>query len=57
MGGRGRVFDNIFIERIWRSLKYEKVYLKNRDKIWQLKGRRPKLERFDFVLTMWESLG
>jgi len=57
MGGRGRVFDNIFIERIWRSLKYEKVYLKNREKIWQLKGRRPKLERFDFVLTMWESLG
>jgi putative transposase len=27
MDGRGRVFDNIFIERLWRSLKYEKVYL------------------------------
>lgn len=25
--GRGRVFDNIFIERLWRSLKYEEVYL------------------------------
>ena len=24
---RGRVFDNIFIERLWRSLKYEEVYL------------------------------
>lgn len=28
MDGRGRVFDNIFIERFWRSLKYEEVYLK-----------------------------
>ena len=28
MDGRGRVFDNIFIERLWRSLKYEEIYLK-----------------------------
>jgi len=28
MDGQGRVFDNIFIERLWRSLKYEEVYLK-----------------------------
>jgi putative transposase len=28
MDGRGRAFDNIFIERLWRSLKYEEVYLK-----------------------------
>jgi putative transposase len=27
MDGRGRVFDNIFIERLWRTLKYEEVYL------------------------------
>lgn len=26
--GRGRALDNIFIERFWRSLKYEEVYLK-----------------------------
>ncbi len=25
--GRGRFLDNIFIERLWRSLKYEAVYL------------------------------
>ena len=29
MDGRGRVFDNIFTERLWRSLKYEDVYLKD----------------------------
>lgn len=28
MDGRGRVFDNIFTERLWRTLKYEEVYLK-----------------------------
>jgi putative transposase len=27
MDGRGRAFDNIFVERLWRSVKYEKVYL------------------------------
>ena len=28
MDGKGRFLDNIFIERLWRSLKYEEVYLK-----------------------------
>lgn len=27
MDGRGRVYDNIFVERLWRSIKYEEVYL------------------------------
>jgi len=29
MDGRGRVFDNIFVERLWRALKYEEVYIKS----------------------------
>ncbi len=29
MDGRGRCFDNIFVERLWRTIKYEKVYLKD----------------------------
>ena len=28
MDGKGRWLDNVFIERLWRSLKYEEVYLK-----------------------------
>jgi len=28
MDGKGRWVDNVFIERVWRSLKYEEVYLK-----------------------------
>ena len=29
MDGRGRAFDNIFTERLWRSVKHEEVYLKD----------------------------
>lgn len=29
MDGRGRAFDNIFVERLWRSVKYEEVYIKD----------------------------
>ena len=28
MDGKGRCLDNVFVERLWRSLKYEEVYLK-----------------------------
>jgi len=28
MDGKGRWIDNVFIERLWRSVKYEEVYLK-----------------------------
>jgi len=27
MDGKGRALDNIFVERLWRSVKYENVYL------------------------------
>lgn len=29
MDGRGRAIDNVFIERLWRTVKYEEVYLKD----------------------------
>lgn len=29
MDGRGRALDNVFVERLWRSVKYEEVYLKD----------------------------
>jgi putative transposase len=29
MDGRGRAIDNVFIERLWRSVKYEEVYLRD----------------------------
>jgi putative transposase len=38
MDGRGRCLDNVFVERLWRSLKYEDVYLKGYESV-------PELER------------
>ncbi len=37
MDGKGRWIDNVFIERLWRSLKYEEVYLKAYDSVAQAK--------------------
>ena len=37
MDGKGRWMDNVFIERLWRSLKYECVYLSNVENGWQAK--------------------
>lgn len=33
MDGRGRALDNIFVGRLWRSVKYENVYLKGYETI------------------------
>ncbi len=38
MDGRGRCLDNVFVERLWRSVKYEDVYLKKYESV-------PELER------------
>jgi putative transposase len=29
MDGRGRALDNIFIERLWRTVKYEDIYIRD----------------------------
>lgn len=38
MDGKGRVYDNIFVERFWRTLKYEEVYLKSYESIKECKS-------------------
>ena len=39
MDGRGRALDNIFIERFWRTIKYEEIYLHAYDSVYQLVKR------------------
>lgn len=35
MDGRGRSLDNVFIERLWRTVKYEEIYLHNYETGWE----------------------
>jgi putative transposase len=34
MDGRGRALDNVFVERLWRTVKYENVYIKDYENAW-----------------------
>ncbi len=46
MDGRGRALDNIFIERLWRTVKYEEVYLRDYADGWEAEERLRKYFRF-----------
>jgi putative transposase len=46
MDGRGRALDNIFVERLWRTVKYENVYLNDYQSVSDL--RRGLKDYFDF---------
>ena len=37
MDGKGRALDNIFVERLWRSVKYEEIYPKGYESLMELK--------------------
>jgi len=36
MDGRGRGLDNVFVERLWRTVKYEEIYLKGYETVAEL---------------------
>ena len=38
MDGKGRALDNVFVERLWRSVKYENIYLNEYKNLKELKG-------------------
>jgi putative transposase len=46
MDGKGRAMDNIFIERLWRSVKYEEIYVKEYQSVAEL--RKALREYFEF---------
>jgi putative transposase len=39
MDGKGRFWDNIFVERLWRTVKYEEVYLHDYENVWEAEDR------------------
>lgn len=38
MSGKGRALDNVYVERLWRSLKYEDIYLRSYESMTELKA-------------------
>lgn len=46
MDGRGRALDNVFIERLWRSVKYEEIYLKEYSSAWEAEEALAEYFRF-----------
>ena len=56
MDGRGRALDNIFVERLWRSVKYEDVYLKGYATMTELLKGLTEYFRFYNMTRLHQSL-
>ena len=57
MDGKGRCIDNVFIERVWRSLKYEEVYLNPYDDVPEARFRIGRYFDFYNGVRPHQSLG
>lgn len=57
MDGRGRAMDNIFTERLWRTIKYEEVYLKDYASVREAKGNIGAYMEFYNTGRKHQSLG
>jgi putative transposase len=57
MDGRGRYTDNIFVERLWRTLKYEEVYLHAYDSVDEARAAIRRYLRFYNEERFHQSLG
>ena len=56
MDGRGRAYDNIFVERLWRTVKYEEVYLHQYTKVSDARRSLDKYFLFYNMERVHESL-
>lgn len=57
MDGRGRCLDNIFVERLWRSVKYENIFLHNYETILEVREGLKKYFEFYNKERYHQSLG
>jgi putative transposase len=57
MDGQGRAIDNVFVERLWRSVKYEEVYLRDYTDGWQAEASLGAYFRFYNEERIHEALG
>ena len=57
MDGRGRALDNVFVERLWRSVKYEELYLKDYRTAWEVEDSLTSYFHFYCHERIHQSLG
>lgn len=57
MDGRGRALDNIFVERLWRSVKYEEVYIKDYRDVREAKAELGNYFKFYNAERLHQSCG
>jgi len=57
MDGRGRLYNNIFVERLWRTVKYEEVYLHDYRTVLEARERLSAYFRFYNTERLHEALG
>ena len=57
MDGRGRAIDNVFVERLWRSVKYEEVYLREYADAWEAEDSLSAYFRFYCDQRIHQALG
>ena len=57
MDGRGRALDNVFVERLWRSVKHEEVYLKDYSDGWEAEASLTAYFRFYCHERIHQALG
>ena len=55
--GRGRALDNVFVERLWRSVKYEDIYIKDYGRVIELESGLSAYFRFYDEERPHQSLG
>jgi putative transposase len=57
MDGRGRLYNNIFVERLWRTVKYEEVYLHDYRTVQEARERLAAYFHFYNTERLYEALG
>jgi putative transposase len=57
MDGRGRALDNVFVERLWRTVKYEEVYLRDYQSVWDARQHLARYFAFYNEERLHQALG
>jgi putative transposase len=57
MDGRGRALDNVLVERLWRRVKYEEVYLRDYQSVWDARHSLARDVGFSNAVRLHQALG